>query len=295
MSDILAKALADRALTGCPGEAVVHPIASGHGWRVKDVVCTSGPEDSPVEEKNDYVSIAVVVAGSFKYRSRRGSVVLTPGSLLLGDADESFECSHEHGCGDRCVSFNYEPAFFERLAADAAGKGASLKFPVHRLPELPSLIPLAAEAQLGLHLPRSVNFEELALELAGRVLTTLDGAPVSVKGPTIRDERRIATAVRFIELHFRQPLSLEELSALAGISPYHFLRTFKQVVGLTPHQFILRRRLREAALRLRTTAEPVLDIALDAGFGDLSNFNHTFRAAFGTTPTKYRAQIKNYG
>lgn len=292
MSDILANALADRALTGCPGDAVAHPLASGHGWRVKDVVCTSGPEDPPVEEKNDYVSIAVVVAGSFKYRSERGSVVLTPGSLLLGAADESFECSHEHGGGDRCVSFNYEPAFFERLAADSVGKRASLNFPVHRLPELPSLIPLTAEAQLGLHLPRSVAFEELALELAGRVLTTLDGAPVSMKEPTTRDERRIATAVRFIELNFRQPLSLEELSALVGISPYHFLRTFRQVVGLTPHQFLMRRRLREAAVRLRTTDELVLDVALDAGFGDLSNFNHTFRAVFGTTPTKYRASSR---
>jgi len=121
------------------------------------------------------------------------------------------------------------------------------------------------------------------------VLTALGGSPVSMKGPAIRDERRIATAVRFIELHFRRTLSLEELSALVGISPYHFLRTFKQIVGVTPHQFLLRRRLREAALRLRTTAESVLDIALDAGFGDLSNFNHTFRAAFGTTPTEYRA------
>jgi AraC family transcriptional regulator len=287
--DTLAKALADRALTGRPGAAVAHPISSGRGWRVKDVICDAGPDDSPFEEKNDYVSIAVVVAGSFKYRSARGSVVLSPGSLLLGSADESFECSHEHGCGDRCVSFNYEPAFFERLAADCAGKGASLKFPVHRLPELPSLIPLTAEAHLGLHRPRSINFEELALGLAGKVLNMLDGSPVSTKAPAIRDERRIATAVQFIELNFRQPLSLEELSALVGISPYHFLRTFKQVAGLTPYQFILRRRLREAALRLRTTAEPVLDVALDAGFGDLSNFNHTFRTAFGTTPTTYRA------
>lgn len=289
MSDALAKALADRALTGRPGDAVAHPIASGHGWRVKDVVCTAGPDDLPFEEKNDYVLIAVVVDGSFKYRSARGAVVLSAGSLLLGSADESFECGHEHGSGDRCLSFNYEPAFFERLAADSAGRGASLKFPVHRLPELPSFIPLIAEAQIAVYGPQSVNFEELALGLAGRVLTTLSGAPVLMKGPTIRDERRIATAVRFIELHFRRPLSLEELSALVGISPYHFLRTFKQVVGLTPHQFLLRRRLREAALRLRTTREPVLDIALDVGFADLSNFNHTFRAAFGTTPTKYRA------
>jgi AraC family transcriptional regulator len=288
-SDKLANALADRALTGCPGDAFAHPISSGHGWRVKDVVCTSGPDDSPFVEKNDYITIAVVVAGSFKYHSARGAVVLSQGSLLLVSADEGFECSHEYGSGDRCVSFNYEPAFFERLAADSAGCGASLKFPVHRLPELPSLVPLTVEARLGLHRPRSVNFEELALELAGRVLTTLGRTPASMRGATIRDERRIATAVRFIELHFRRHLSLEELSALVGISPYHFLRTFKQVVGLTPHQFLLRRRLREAALRLRTTAESVLDIALDAGFGDLSNFNHTFRAVFGTTPTEYRA------
>jgi len=293
MSDTLAKALADRALTGRPGGAVAHPISSGHGWLAKDVVCAAGPDDLPFEEKNDYVSIAVVVEGSFKYRSARGGAVLSPGSLLLGSADESFECCHEHGIGDRCLSFNYEPGFFERLAADSAYRGASLKFPVHRLPELPSLIPLTALAQLGLHRPRAVNFEELALELAGLVLTTLSGSPVSMKGPTMRDERRIATAVRFIELHFRWPLSLEELSALVGISPYYFLRTFKHVVGLTPHQFILRIRLREVALRLRTTAEPVLDIALDAGFGDLSNFNHTFRAAFGTTPTEYRAYDRN--
>src|SRR5262247_3346394 len=125
MSDTLAKTLADRALTGRPGDAVAHPISSGHGWLAKDVICDAGPDDSPFEEKNDYVSIAVVVAGSFKYRSARGSVVLAPGSLLLGSVDESFVCSHEHGGGDRCVSFNYEPAFFERIAAESVWKGAS--------------------------------------------------------------------------------------------------------------------------------------------------------------------------
>src|SRR5262249_55909922 len=284
-SDTLARALADRALPGRNGDAVANLISSGRGWLVKDVVCDAGPGDSPFEEKNDYVSIAVVVAGSFKYRSARGSVVLSPGSLLLGSADESFECSHEHGYGDRCISFNYDPAFFERLAADCASKGASLKFPVHRLPELPPLIPLTAEAHLGLHRPQSINFEELALELAGKVLTMLDGSPVSMNATASRDERRIATAVQFIELNFRQPLSLKEWGALVGLTLYHSLETFKQVPALTPHQFILRRRLREGALRLRTTAEPVLDVAFDAGFGDLSNFNHAFRAAFGTTPT----------
>jgi AraC family transcriptional regulator len=59
------------------------------------------------------------------------------------------------------------------------------------------------------------------------------------------------------------------------------------VTRVTPHQFILRARLREAAVRLKTTRNEVLEIALDTGFRDLSNFNHSFRAEFGMSPTSY--------
>jgi AraC family transcriptional regulator len=287
--DKLQKALAERALTGEDGCAVAHTIAAGPGMRVADVICTSGPNDTPFEEKVDHVSIAIVAAGTFKYRSRRGSVLLSPGSLLLGNVAENFECSHEYGCGDRCISFQYEPGYFERIAADAGAKGAALSFPVARLPALSSLTWLTAETRVGLALPHEVNFEELGLLLAAGVLGALAGLSLaSIKPPTRQDERRIATALHFIDERFSETLRLEEIATSVGFGPYHFLRTFKGVVGLTPHQFLLRRRLREAALLLRTTRLSVMEIALDAGFGDLSHFNHTFRATFDTTPTKYR-------
>ncbi len=289
MNDVPAEALADRGPTGSPESGGSRLLAGGYGWRVNDLICTCGPEDPPFEERNDYVSIAVVVAGSFKYRSARGCSLLSPGSVLLSGAYESFECSHEYGRGDRCVSFHYEPGFLDRLAADSSASRAPLTFPLLSLPELRSLTPLVAEAHVALSVPESVDFEELALELAGRVLDALGSSPLGTSEPTTQDERRIAAVVRFIETHFMQPLKLEDLAGLVGLSPYYFLRTFRRIVGVTPHQFLMRRRLREAALRLRTSASSVLDIALDAGFGDLSNFNHTFRAAFSTTPTRYRA------
>jgi AraC family transcriptional regulator len=72
------------------------------------------------------------------------------------------------------------------------------------------------------------------------------------------------------------------------MSPYHFLRTFRRVAGMTPHQFILRTRLQDAAVRLRQSSQTILDIALDAGFADLSTFNRRFRSIMGMTPRAYR-------
>jgi AraC family transcriptional regulator len=73
-----------------------------------------------------------------------------------------------------------------------------------------------------------------------------------------------------------------------AMSPYHFLRTFRQVVGMTPHQFVLRTRLHRAAVRLRRSDESVSAIAFDAGFNDLSTFNRRFRRVIGVSPSAYR-------
>ena len=79
-----------------------------------------------------------------------------------------------------------------------------------------------------------------------------------------------------------------DLAREAGLSPYHFLRTFERITGVTPHQYVLRARLREAAIRLVAEPGNVLDIALDCGFGDVSNFNRAFRTEFGVSPRAYR-------
>jgi AraC-like DNA-binding protein len=83
-------------------------------------------------------------------------------------------------------------------------------------------------------------------------------------------------------------LSLGELAREAGLSPYHFLRTFTALIGVTPHQYVMRTRLREAASRLVANRDTVLDVALDCGFGDVANFHRAFRTEFGVSPRAYR-------
>jgi AraC family transcriptional regulator len=91
-----------------------------------------------------------------------------------------------------------------------------------------------------------------------------------------------------IDRHPDAALTLGNLARAAGLSPYHFLRTFERLTGVTPHQYVLRARLREAGVRLAGEADKVLDIALDCGFGDVSNFNRAFRREFGVSPRIYR-------
>ena len=100
--------------------------------------------------------------------------------------------------------------------------------------------------------------------------------------------RRLTSSLRAIERHPGARWTLGGLATAAGLSPFHYLRTFRQVAGVTPHQFILRARLREAAVRLVRERSKVMDIALDVGFGDISNFNRSFRAEFGAAPEAYR-------
>jgi AraC family transcriptional regulator len=118
-------AVGRRIALGEPGGAAVTTLARGDGWSVDDVVCTLGPEDRPFEEWHSGVAIGVVVAGSFQYRSGNGHEMLTPGSLLLGNDGQRFECGHAHAAGDRCVAFRFAAEYFERIAADVGAARAS--------------------------------------------------------------------------------------------------------------------------------------------------------------------------
>ena len=282
----LDQALAERARTGAPGRTTARVLAAGAAWRVLDVVCTSGPRDRPFEERHPDVAVAIVAAGSFEYRSADGRQLMTPGSLLLGNPDQDFECAHDHAAGDRCLSFHFAPACFERLAADA---GVSPRFPANRLPPLRARSPFVARALAALGGGSQLPWEELAVHLATRTARLAAGLSPDRRPPTPSAVARVSRAVRRIERHPDGDLTLAGLSRQAGLSPYHFLRTFESVTGVTPHQYVLRTRLRRAAMQLELEPASVLDVALGSGFGDVSNFNRSFRAEFGLSPRAYRA------
>jgi AraC-like DNA-binding protein len=287
----LQRALVLRDAHGGPGAQTVRVLAQGDGWSVLDVICTCGPQDSAYEERRGHVAIALVAAGTFQYRSPAGRELMTPGSLLLGNAGQPFECNHEHEAGDRCIAFRYRPDYFARISVDA-GASQNSAFRVVRMPPLRELSPLSAQACAALSQSSDVAWEEVAVRLAGKVVQ-LEGHMGMRRGnlPT-GAVTRVNRVVRMIESQPHAPLTLAGLADAAALSPYHFLRTFEHVTGVTPHQYVLRARLRAAAIRLATESTRVIQIAFDCGFGDVSNFNRAFRSEFGLAPISYRRKLR---
>jgi AraC family transcriptional regulator len=264
-------------------------LACGNGWSVREVVCTSGPQDRTFVEEHGAFSIALVTEGAFQYRTTQGAALMVPGSLLLGNAGSSFECGHSHGRGDRCLAFHLSPQLLECISAAVPGT-RRMEFTAVRVPPLTSIARIIADVEsMRDQGGEPDEYEEAAIRLAGCAVAALSDSSRSSRSPTGRDERRVSQALRWIEARGLAPVSIDALAAEVAMSQFHFLRVFEQVVGVTPGQYLLRRRLHRAATRLRQSGESIAAVALECRFEDLSTFNRQFRRAFGLTPGAYRA------
>ncbi|AEA71099.1 helix-turn-helix domain-containing protein [Pseudomonas brassicacearum] len=107
-----------------------------------------------------------------------------------------------------------------------------------------------------------------------------------LKGGLAAHQRRLL--VDYVDSHLANAISLGQLAALCALSEYHFARMFRESFGLPPHQYVLARRLTCARHLLRTTSQPLGDVALACGFASASHFTNRFRQALGATPGEYR-------
>lgn len=105
---------------------------------------------------------------------------------------------------------------------------------------------------------------------------------------TTKTMNSIEMAVEYMDEHFREKCSLNEVAAYVGRSPIYFHDTFEEVVGKSPCEYITDLRLREAKRLLAFTDMEPADVAEKSGYGSQSYFNYAFKKALGTTPLSYR-------
>jgi AraC family transcriptional regulator len=187
-----------------------------------------------------------------------------------------------------------EPGLFARVGAEAFGlDGARVTIPPLDGLELPHLrtAMLAVDAELT----AGGAGGRLAAESLANVLAVHLIRHVSAPRPSTRrrvgtlPRARLRAVVEYIEEHLDDGPTLEQLAAVARLSPNYFAWQFNRATGLPPHQYVITRRVEQAKQLLQTENDfSLAEIAASAGFSDQSQFSHHFKRLIGVTPGQFR-------
>ncbi|MCP3136970.1 helix-turn-helix transcriptional regulator [Pyxidicoccus xibeiensis] len=264
-------------------------LAEDASFGAGDCVCCADARSPLSEGEHPRAHISVMLAGAFHARSRQGARVVGPGALLLGNASAPYEYRHVDAGGDRSIVFDYGEALLEDMGRSLGMRLTGARaFEGVCIPASPASAEAVVLAQEALRGGEPDALREAALTVAEVALAADRGGAVAGAELSSRQARRITRTLRYVEAHGAEDCSLDALAALAGLSSFHFLRLFRAMTGQTPRQFVIATRLRMAAMALRTRREPITEVAMDAGFGDLSHFTASFTRVFGVSPRDYR-------
>lgn len=153
---------------------------------------------------------------------------------------------------------------------------------------------LKLKAQIGSNNPGDRMYGDALSGLLAHEVIRLQGVDHAAKpsargGLAVWQQRRV---LDFMEEHLAENITLEEMAGLVQLSPYHFLRSFKQSFGEPPHRYWTRRRIERAKALLANPRAPITEIAFDVGYGGTSAFSASFRRLTGLTPTEYRRDLE---
>ena len=270
-----------RRVTGSLPPMATTMLSRSDAIVVNDYRCTVAAGDEPFVERHDGFALAYVRKGSFGYRVRGVSFELVAGSVLVGHPGDEFVCTHEHAQGDECLSLRLSPEFVDTIGRPEMWRAGGL-------PPVPELMVLGELAQAAADGTTDLGAEEAGMALAARFVDVVSGRRHAPSAASARDRRRAVDAALWIEAHADEQIDLERTARETGLTSFHFLRLFAAVLGVTPHQYLVRSRVRRAARLLAQDERSITDVAYDVGFGDLSNFVRTFHRAAGVSPRRFR-------
>ena len=259
---------------------------------VIDYRCAALPSDKPFAEQHHTFSLSFVRKGSFGCRVRGESFELVAGSVMVGHAGDEYMCTHEHHvCGDECLSFQFTAEMATELTEMT--RDVARVWRLGYAPPLPELMVLGELAQSVVEGRSNMSIDEVGILFAERFVAIASGCSRERPPMTARDRRRAVAAAMWIDERAHKDIGLDTVARTVGLSPFHFLRQFSHVLGVTPHQYLVRSRLRRAARLLASDNRSVTEVASDVGFADLSNFVRTFHRAVGVSPRHFRLASQN--
>lgn len=259
--------------TPTPGSSPLVAKREVHGFVLEEALYEPGYRGAKHRHAASY--LAYIVSGDFTETCGSGSARYGRGSLHFHPSDDP----HAGVVGEegaRCFSIKPATTISERLDS---GLGSL------RHQEWPERVAsLAARCHRAFHARDTawdLECEGAALELLAALLRS--GSPHESGAPqwlfVVRD---------YLHAHATAPVTLSELAAVSGVHRVHLTRVFRRCLGVTPAEYLRRLRLEIACRALVETAQPIAEVALEAGYSSQAHLTRAFREHLGATPASYR-------
>ncbi|RQS76787.1 AraC family transcriptional regulator [Burkholderia sp. Bp8963] len=242
-----------------------------------------------VKHTHDTFSLGAIVGGTSTYLNGATNERIGRGALVIIDPEQVHACNPygPHAWAYRMVYVDVP--WLARLQ-HALGRDPNTDFHgfSQKLTDRRDLFAEFAGFYRTLVAPgiEPLGKESAAVEFFTRLHEALD--PAMPGTPRAANNAKLARAADYIAAHCRQAVTLDAICAAADLSPSYLIRAFNARYGMTPHAFLIDRRVQYGRTELRR-GRPIADVALDAGFADQAHFQRAFRRIAAATPGQYRA------
>ncbi|MND62359.1 Virulence regulon transcriptional activator VirF [compost metagenome] len=237
------------------------------------------------KHSHPHFSIGAITGGHSHYLNQRSLQEVGPGSLVLMNPEEVHACNP---IADQPWSYLmfYLDTDWLRSQQEEAGLGSEFR----PFDMTASRDPLLYQGLQHLHHQLVEAPDPLAREVACHLFSRQLLARLTPASWDDRPPQHLQRAAELMQDDSASPLSLAELSAVAGLTPSHFVRAFSHHYGMTPHAYLLDRRIRHARTLLKQ-GQPLAEVALASGFADQAHFQRQFKRRVAATPGQYRTQL----
>ena len=280
-------------------DADIHTLYESDFYRIMDFRCRCNDCRTSKPEYNATFCISFVRKGNFLFNVFRRSLDSYTGCVLVTKPNYERTVTHTHDVPDECTIFEFKNDFFAALLQHYGAIPFFQDNDWHS-----TLIKTSAEMEflhfhiIKLVLTRSgskLQIDNGVIEVIEKVLSNItDYKPDHTINPRLKKNHlnTLERAKEYMANHFTEDISLLQIATHCYVSPFHFSRLFKTFTAVSPHQYLLTLRLKNAELLLRNTAQPMADIAFTSGFNSVEHFTAAFKQKYKSPPATYRQQVE---
>jgi AraC-like DNA-binding protein len=241
--------------------------------------------------------VGVIESGALGFYYRGENVVASSGEISLVNPDEAHTGHAAAASGWTYRMFHLSPDLLRSAASQVADRPWEIPFfqtGVIRDPDLAAFIhALHSGLEQGEEMS-TLEKESRFLWMLTRLITRHSDAPpaMPVAGAPGAERARIKRAREYIQACHQENLSVDQLAAVANLSPFHFIRVFQKEVGIPPHAYLNQTRIRRAR-DLLAQGMDIASVAQETGFVDQSHLTRHFKRILGITPGNFRNSVQD--